>query len=257
MADDVTLTHEKLVRDRIPEIIERDTGTAPHVRTVNDSERITWLLGTMAEEVAEFRLGTSTEELADMYEVIRALAGAIDVDVDEVHRVAAAKRLERGGFDKGLIWEAPGPATHGDAPMTQISIKAAMWREGGLLVVRKRDEWGGQWELPGGRLHVGEDPVMRVRRELLEELGFADADVHGVIASGYADPLAGFLPMFYEIFRVGRPPKAPVLSDEHVAWAAMRYEEVADRTADGTFNPALGRLLLRAWPSDQFPGAKQ
>jgi 8-oxo-dGTP pyrophosphatase MutT (NUDIX family) len=56
----------------------------------------------------------------------------------------------------------------------EVSLKAAIFREGKLLLLREADT--GCWELPGGRIDVGEEwlPHETIRnREISEELGTA------------------------------------------------------------------------------------
>ncbi len=46
-----------------------------------------------------------------------------------------------------------------------IPVKALIERDGRVLIVRDR-----HWELPGGRMHVGETPEEALHREIEEEL---------------------------------------------------------------------------------------
>lgn len=94
----------KLVRDRIPEII-RSTGRIPTVRPLQGEELIEALLWKLVEESSELRAASPTErieELADIFEVVQALARNLGVDMAGLARAADAKRAERGGFDSGL-----------------------------------------------------------------------------------------------------------------------------------------------------------
>ena len=51
-----------------------------------------------------------------------------------------------------------------------VSVKGVVARDGRFVLLKnERDEW----ELPGGRLEAGEDPVPALKRELEEELGIA------------------------------------------------------------------------------------
>jgi 8-oxo-dGTP pyrophosphatase MutT (NUDIX family) len=53
------------------------------------------------------------------------------------------------------------------APRFPVSIKAVLEVDGAIVLLRNdRDEW----ELPGGKLEAGEDPVRCLERELFEEL---------------------------------------------------------------------------------------
>ena len=51
-----------------------------------------------------------------------------------------------------------------------VSVKGVVIRDGRVLLLRnERDEW----ELPGGKLELGEDPARCVAREITEEVGWA------------------------------------------------------------------------------------
>ena len=96
----------KLVRDLIPEIIERSGGT-PKVRLLDESEYVEALHEKLLEEALELREAASgqarLEEAADVYEVLLAIAGTLDVDMQAIAVAADAKRAERGGFER-RIW---------------------------------------------------------------------------------------------------------------------------------------------------------
>lgn len=66
-----TIEYNKLVRDRIPEIIQAK-GDVCVVRTLDDDEYRMRLKMKLMEEVMEYQESGSLEELADIYEVIRA-----------------------------------------------------------------------------------------------------------------------------------------------------------------------------------------
>jgi predicted house-cleaning noncanonical NTP pyrophosphatase (MazG superfamily) len=96
--------HGKLVRDRIPDII-RSTGRIPEIRALKGDELVEALLSKLEEETLELRAASPSErieELADILEVVEALAGKFGIDMAAVERAADAKRAERGGFDGGL-----------------------------------------------------------------------------------------------------------------------------------------------------------
>ena len=98
----------KLVRDRIPEIIE-SAGGQPTTRMLEPAERLPALLLKLQEESDELRAAASRaqqgEELADVLEVLTAIASELDQPWDEIESAAAEKRAERGGFGDG-IWLA-------------------------------------------------------------------------------------------------------------------------------------------------------
>ena len=101
-------TYNKLVRDRIPEIIEGN-GEKPVIRILDEDEYKSELEAKLNEEYHEV-LGTTTsddriEELADMLEIIAALATCEGKSFDDVVEVAKQKRLKRGGFEKRIFLE--------------------------------------------------------------------------------------------------------------------------------------------------------
>ena len=100
--------YNKLVRDKIPEIIEND-GETPEVRVLNDNEYKKELEKKLKEEYEEVLLAKDKkerlEELADMLEVIRTLALLEDEDIQSVINIMDKKREKRGGFTKKLFLE--------------------------------------------------------------------------------------------------------------------------------------------------------
>lgn len=93
--------YDKLVRDRIPEIIEKN-GNDCHTTVLNDEEYFVKLDEKLAEEVGEFRESHDLEELADILEVVRAIAAARGSSIEAVEAIREKKRGERGGFEKRI-----------------------------------------------------------------------------------------------------------------------------------------------------------
>ncbi|WP_434096953.1 nucleoside triphosphate pyrophosphohydrolase [Streptomyces mirabilis] len=96
----------KLVRDRIPEII-RSAGAEPVVYTAGLVEYRRRLRDKLGEEVTEFLAADETkapEELADVLEVVQALATELGIDPAQLEKIRAAKARERGGFADRIIW---------------------------------------------------------------------------------------------------------------------------------------------------------
>ncbi|MFI6903901.1 nucleoside triphosphate pyrophosphohydrolase [Nonomuraea sp. NPDC050394] len=90
----------KLVRDNIPEII-RQNGGEPVVRVLDLAEYRRALVEKLFEESAELRDASAGEvagEIADVYEVLRAIATVDGHDWGMIEKAAAAKREERGAF---------------------------------------------------------------------------------------------------------------------------------------------------------------
>ncbi|MBR6669961.1 MAG: nucleoside triphosphate pyrophosphohydrolase [Ruminococcus sp.] len=98
------IIHNKLVRDRIPEIIEKSGKTA-YYRILNNEEYIEELDRKLNEECAEYKEDKSIEELADMLEVIYAIAQARGYSIEELEQVRAEKAEKRGGFTDRIYLE--------------------------------------------------------------------------------------------------------------------------------------------------------
>ncbi len=93
----------KLVRDKIPQII-RANGEDPMVRVADEAEFLGLLRAKLLEEVDEFLASDDPAELADVLEVLLALAAELGVDQGQLEKLRAAKACERGGFTSRLVW---------------------------------------------------------------------------------------------------------------------------------------------------------
>lgn len=93
--------YNKLVRDFIPEVIERD-GKNYSTKILNDAEYIEELKKKSLEELNEYFAAEnkedSVEELADLLEIVHALAEYHGSSIEEVERVRQQKFEQRGGF---------------------------------------------------------------------------------------------------------------------------------------------------------------
>lgn len=96
------MTTEKLVRDRIPDIIRAD-GRECDCRTVDGEEYRRRIMEKLDEEVGELRESGSIEEMADVLEVMIAMAAMDGHTLDDILRAAEEKRAARGGFAKGYV----------------------------------------------------------------------------------------------------------------------------------------------------------
>ena len=92
----------KLVRDRIPEIIE-SSGKTCLTATLSDEAYIHMLDLKLNEELTEYQESKSMEELADLIEVIAAVAKARGCSWEELLRIRNQKRGKRGGFEKRIL----------------------------------------------------------------------------------------------------------------------------------------------------------
>lgn len=93
----------KLVRDKIPEIIEA-SGATPLTRILETEEYLSCLETKLDEEVQEFHESKSPEELADILEVVYALAAAQGCSREQLQQIFDAKHTARGGFEKRIYW---------------------------------------------------------------------------------------------------------------------------------------------------------
>ncbi len=91
------MIHNKLVRDRIPEIIAA-SGKTCVCRVLPEEEYLERLDEKLNEELAEYQESKSLEELADLLEVIRAVTVARGYTLEQLETVRAKKAQERGGF---------------------------------------------------------------------------------------------------------------------------------------------------------------
>ena len=96
------IVYNKLVRDRIPEIIEA-SGKTCTTEILSDEDYLRMLEAKLDEELAEFHADKTIEELADLMEVIRAIAFARGYTPEELERTRAGKAGERGGFAKRIF----------------------------------------------------------------------------------------------------------------------------------------------------------
>ncbi|CAM4521859.1 putative house-cleaning noncanonical NTP pyrophosphatase (MazG superfamily) [Paenibacillus endophyticus] len=93
--------YNKLVRDRIPEIIEKQ-GLAVHTKILDTKEYLVELRAKLQEETDEYLKAdtdaSAIEELADIMELLHALAEANGVTTEQLEQVRSEKAKKRGGF---------------------------------------------------------------------------------------------------------------------------------------------------------------
>lgn len=99
--------YPKLIRDKIPAIIQADGKTVNTRILSNDEEYLEYLLKKVSEEAHEVS-NTKTdsdliEEIADLREVIDAILTLKGVAASEIDQVQNNKRINRGGFDLRLL----------------------------------------------------------------------------------------------------------------------------------------------------------
>lgn len=95
-------TYYKLIRDRIPEIIEAQGQTCV-VKKLSDEDYLTMVDAKLDEELAEYHKDQNLEELADLMEVVYAAAAARGFTAEQLERLRAEKAEKRGAFREKLI----------------------------------------------------------------------------------------------------------------------------------------------------------
>lgn len=99
-------TYNKLVRDKIPEVIY-NTGKTCRVRTLSDEDYLTELKKKCKEELEEYLSSSNdeeaVEELADLLELIHTLAQVHGSDPEKLEKVKLSKANKRGGFQEKIF----------------------------------------------------------------------------------------------------------------------------------------------------------
>ena len=98
------MIYNKLVRDKIPQIIARD-GKKAVTRILEDDEYLKELIKKLGEEYDEFKNDVSVEELADIQEVVLALADTL-ASREELEEVRKSKADIRGAFKDKIFLES-------------------------------------------------------------------------------------------------------------------------------------------------------
>lgn len=105
----VTVYHNKLVRDGIPSIIEADKGT-PNYHILEGDEYEKALREKFQEEIAEMLTAKTrtdiVEEIADVMELLRAYALLHGIPFHQLTNYMEIKRQANGGFERGIFLES-------------------------------------------------------------------------------------------------------------------------------------------------------
>ena len=98
----MAVAYNKLVRDRIPEIISSQ-GRVPVTHEADELEYCRFLRLKLVEEAEEFAETGAVEELADILEVVHALCRLDGHRLEDVEKARVLKHEERGGFAAKII----------------------------------------------------------------------------------------------------------------------------------------------------------
>ncbi len=95
---------KKLVRDKIPELMQQ-LGKKGKWYQAKKSDVTPLLKEKLQEEVKEFLLDDTLEELADIQEVLLALLKETGATKKQLEQIRLKKKKERGGFAKSYVAE--------------------------------------------------------------------------------------------------------------------------------------------------------
>ena len=98
------MSYGKLVRDKIIDIITAN-GEKPIYHTLSDEEYLNELHKKLFEEANEFVENDDPDELADLIEVLYAIAKHKNINMQEVEKETVKKREKRGGFEDKIYLE--------------------------------------------------------------------------------------------------------------------------------------------------------
>jgi predicted house-cleaning noncanonical NTP pyrophosphatase (MazG superfamily) len=96
--------YDKLVRDRIPEIIEKD-GHTPIFNRLTGAAFEAKLFEKLLEEQQELEKDRNIEEVTDVIEVLFSIARLYGFNEVQTLELLHKKRASKGGFEEGYLLE--------------------------------------------------------------------------------------------------------------------------------------------------------
>lgn len=130
-----------------------------------------------------------------------------------------------------------------------VSVKGVVARDGRILLLQNER---GEWELPGGRLEMGETPEQCVVREIAEETGWAvtsgpilDAWLYHIIQAAKHV----FIVTYACQLNPGQEAVDPVLSTEHQRIGLFAPEEIAGLVMPQEYKNSISTWLTRHAPA--------
>lgn len=133
------------------------------------------------------------------------------------------------------------PPRDNEAYRFPVSVKGIIVRDGTVVLLRNRRD---EWELPGGKLEVGESPERCVAREIDEELGLDVAPASLVDAWVY-DLASGTDVLVLTYGCTERSARSATLSDEHTRFAWIDLAEVAGLPMPDGYKTSIARWTMQ------------
>ena len=99
-------TYNKLVRDKIPEIIKSNGAKSVNTKILNNEEYLESLNKKLVEELNEYLSSGKIEELADLEEVLRAILDAKNTSYQDFEQIRQNKVNKRGAFKNKIFLES-------------------------------------------------------------------------------------------------------------------------------------------------------
>jgi predicted house-cleaning noncanonical NTP pyrophosphatase (MazG superfamily) len=96
-----TVKYDKLIRDKIPEIIIK-SGKIPVVEDICPDDIERYLDMKLQEEVREYQSSGDVSELADIIEVVYEMIRTKNLTIEEFEKIREEKLFKRGGFEKHI-----------------------------------------------------------------------------------------------------------------------------------------------------------
>lgn len=101
--------YDKLIRDRIPEIIEK-SGKQCHTEVMSFEKYKVKLVEKFNEEIDELKIELADNsiekaisELADIEEIVLALVKSLGVNILDFEKIREEKKQKNGGFENKLL----------------------------------------------------------------------------------------------------------------------------------------------------------
>lgn len=98
--------YNKLVRDKIPEIIKNNGAKSINTKTLDDKAYLSALNTKLEEELNEYLSSGDIEELADIEEVLRAILDAKQTSYEDFESIRKLKVDKRGAFKNKIFLES-------------------------------------------------------------------------------------------------------------------------------------------------------